>query len=62
MKFPTVKRYGSEGAESMYGFFAEMFDSAPEKDIQQVSISFLFLLIYVLRLLLALRIVEDWTF
>lgn len=43
----------------MYGFFAEMFDSAPEKDIQQVTISFLFLLIYVLRSLLALRIVED---
>ncbi|KAK6054458.1 hypothetical protein COOONC_08035 [Cooperia oncophora] len=36
LKFPTVKRYGSEGAEGMYGFFSELFDSAPEKDIKQV--------------------------
>ncbi|CAJ0592057.1 unnamed protein product [Cylicocyclus nassatus] len=38
LKFPTVKRYGSEGAEAMYGFFSEVFDSAPEKDIQQIFI------------------------
>ncbi|VDM76255.1 unnamed protein product [Strongylus vulgaris] len=37
LKFPTVKRYGSEGAEAMYGFFSELFDSAPEKDIQQMK-------------------------
>ncbi|XGW03964.1 hypothetical protein V3C99_015252 [Haemonchus contortus] len=38
LKFPTVKRYGSEGAEAMYGFFSELFDSAPEKDIKQIFI------------------------
>ncbi|KAL6740878.1 hypothetical protein Aduo_014186 [Ancylostoma duodenale] len=38
LKFPTVKRYGSEGAEAMYGFFSEVFDSAPERDIQQIFI------------------------
>uniref|UniRef100_A0A0K0DHB6 Transket_pyr domain-containing protein n=1 Tax=Angiostrongylus cantonensis TaxID=6313 RepID=A0A0K0DHB6_ANGCA len=36
VKFPTVKRYGGEGAEAMYGFFSEAFDSAPEKDIKQM--------------------------
>lgn len=36
LKFPTVKRYGSEGAEAMYGFFSELFNTAPEKDIKQV--------------------------
>ncbi|PIO63560.1 hypothetical protein TELCIR_14835, partial [Teladorsagia circumcincta] len=35
LKFPTVKRYGSEGAEAMYGFFSTLFDTAPEKDIKQ---------------------------
>ncbi|RCN50690.1 putative oxoglutarate dehydrogenase, E1 component [Ancylostoma caninum] len=38
LKFPTVKRYGSEGAEAMYGFFSEVFDSAPERDIQQIFV------------------------
>ncbi|KAK5981612.1 hypothetical protein GCK32_007340 [Trichostrongylus colubriformis] len=38
LKFPTVKRYGSEGAESMYGFFSELFDTAPEKDIKQIFV------------------------
>ncbi|CAJ0937685.1 unnamed protein product, partial [Mesorhabditis belari] len=39
LKFPTVKRYGSEGAEAMYGFFSELFDSAPEKRIKQLIIA-----------------------
>lgn len=38
LKFPTVKRYGSEGAEAMYGFFSELFNTAPEKDIKQIFI------------------------
>ncbi|CAJ0581966.1 unnamed protein product, partial [Mesorhabditis spiculigera] len=39
LKFPTVKRYGSEGAEAMYGFFSEIFHGAPEKGIQQVVVA-----------------------
>lgn len=27
-KFPTVKRYGGEGAESMFAFFRQIFLSA----------------------------------
>lgn len=27
-KFPTVKRYGGEGAESMFAFFRQIFSSA----------------------------------
>uniref|UniRef100_A0A1I7XLZ5 RRM domain-containing protein n=1 Tax=Heterorhabditis bacteriophora TaxID=37862 RepID=A0A1I7XLZ5_HETBA len=38
LKFPTVKRYGSEGAEAMFGFFSEMFNSAPEYDLKQIFI------------------------
>ncbi|VDL67101.1 unnamed protein product, partial [Nippostrongylus brasiliensis] len=38
LKFPTVKRYGSEGAEAMYGFFSELFDTAPENDVKQIFV------------------------
>ncbi|CAI4222752.1 unnamed protein product [Auanema sp. JU1783] len=37
-KFPTLKKYGSEGAEAMYGFFSELFDTAPERDIKEIFI------------------------
>lgn len=29
-KFPTLKRYGAEGAESMMAFFEEVFEKASE--------------------------------
>ncbi|CAI5453123.1 unnamed protein product [Caenorhabditis angaria] len=37
-KFPTLKRYGAEGAEAMFAFFNELFESAPEKEVQQIII------------------------
>ncbi|CAD6186781.1 unnamed protein product [Caenorhabditis auriculariae] len=38
LKFPTLKRYGAEGAESMFGFFSELFETSPEHNIEQVVI------------------------
>uniref|UniRef100_F1KTQ9 2-oxoglutarate dehydrogenase E1 component n=1 Tax=Ascaris suum TaxID=6253 RepID=F1KTQ9_ASCSU len=38
LKFPTVKRYGCEGAESMFPFFIELFDSASSYDIEDLTI------------------------
>ncbi|CAH1791072.1 unnamed protein product [Owenia fusiformis] len=35
-KFTTVKRYGGEGAESMMGFFDEVFSSSCEFDVEDV--------------------------
>ncbi|CAB3396919.1 unnamed protein product [Caenorhabditis bovis] len=37
-KFPTLKRYGAEGAESMFAFFSELFEGASEKSIEQIII------------------------
>ncbi|KAF8386657.1 ogdh-2, partial [Pristionchus pacificus] len=37
-KFATVKRYGCEGAEAMFGFFTELFDSAPERGTEQIML------------------------
>ncbi|VDM48541.1 unnamed protein product [Toxocara canis] len=38
LKFPTVKRYGCEGAESMFAFFNEVFDSASLYDIEDLTV------------------------
>ncbi|XP_066951932.1 2-oxoadipate dehydrogenase complex component E1 [Macrobrachium rosenbergii] len=35
-KFQSVKRYGGEGAESMVGFFTEVFRGLAEADVQEV--------------------------
>uniref|UniRef100_A0A0K0FKJ6 Transket_pyr domain-containing protein n=1 Tax=Strongyloides venezuelensis TaxID=75913 RepID=A0A0K0FKJ6_STRVS len=35
-KFPTLKRYGCEGSESMFGFFNEIFSSASENEISDI--------------------------
>ncbi|PAV69017.1 hypothetical protein WR25_13925 isoform B [Diploscapter pachys] len=37
-KFPTLKRYSGEGAEAQFGFFSEIFDSAPEHGLQQILV------------------------
>ncbi|XP_070576884.1 2-oxoadipate dehydrogenase complex component E1-like [Ptychodera flava] len=36
VKFTTVKRYGGEGAESMQGFFHQVFKEAAQNEIEQV--------------------------
>lgn len=36
VKFPTYKRYGGEGAESMMAFFRQLFNSAVENDINNL--------------------------
>ncbi|EAA06290.5 AGAP000551-PA [Anopheles gambiae str. PEST] len=38
VKFPTVKRYGGEGAESMMAFYWELFRSAGEHELRNVVI------------------------
>uniref|UniRef100_A0A0N4ZSZ6 RRM domain-containing protein n=1 Tax=Parastrongyloides trichosuri TaxID=131310 RepID=A0A0N4ZSZ6_PARTI len=35
-KFPTLKRYGCEGSESMFGFFNEIFSSACDNEISDI--------------------------
>lgn len=35
-KFPTVKRYGGEGAESMLAFFRQLFLSSVDADIEAI--------------------------
>lgn len=35
-KFPSVKRYGGEGAESMLAFFRQLFLSATEHEINEI--------------------------
>lgn len=35
-KFATVKRYGGEGAESMMGFFHELFQQAAKSGVTDV--------------------------
>lgn len=35
-KFPSVKRYGGEGAESMMAFFRQLFLSATEAEVAQI--------------------------
>lgn len=35
-KFPTVKRYGGEGAESMFAFFRQIFTSATQDEIDHI--------------------------
>lgn len=35
-KFPSVKRYGGEGAEAMMAFFRQLFISATEADIAEI--------------------------
>ncbi|KAG1667322.1 putative 2-oxoglutarate dehydrogenase E1 component DHKTD1, mitochondrial [Nymphon striatum] len=37
-KLPTVKRYGAEGAESMFGFFNEVFKESAKCSIEDVQI------------------------
>lgn len=37
-KFPTLKRYGAEGAESMFAFFSELFEGAAEKQVEEIII------------------------
>uniref|UniRef100_A0A7E4UQ48 Transket_pyr domain-containing protein n=1 Tax=Panagrellus redivivus TaxID=6233 RepID=A0A7E4UQ48_PANRE len=36
LKFPTLKRYGCEGAESMFAFFSELFEIAPSSDVKDI--------------------------
>lgn len=36
-KFPTVKRYGGEGAESMFAFFRQIFSSATKGKFQKLQ-------------------------
>lgn len=38
-KFPTLKRYSGEGAESMLSFFHGLFSVCVEKDVEEVLIS-----------------------
>ncbi|VDN53664.1 unnamed protein product [Dracunculus medinensis] len=38
LKFPQVKRYGCEGAESMFIFFIELFNLCPSFDIEDVTV------------------------
>jgi probable 2-oxoglutarate dehydrogenase E1 component DHKTD1 len=35
-KFPTIKRYGGEGAESMMAFFRELLQSASQADVKTI--------------------------
>lgn len=35
-KFPTYKRYGGEGAETMFAFFRQIFSSATDADLQHI--------------------------
>lgn len=35
-KFPSVKRYGAEGAESMMAFFRQIFVSAADEGVQHI--------------------------
>lgn len=35
-KFPSVKRYGAEGAESMMAFFRQIFESASDNGIEHI--------------------------
>uniref|UniRef100_A0AC35TR80 RRM domain-containing protein n=1 Tax=Rhabditophanes sp. KR3021 TaxID=114890 RepID=A0AC35TR80_9BILA len=35
-KLSTLKRYGAEGSESMFGFFHEIFNTAPFNDISDI--------------------------
>ncbi|KAK5647733.1 hypothetical protein RI129_002625 [Pyrocoelia pectoralis] len=37
-KFPGLKRYGGEGAESMMGFFSEVFHTSAEDSLEQIVI------------------------
>ncbi|XP_058126995.1 probable 2-oxoglutarate dehydrogenase E1 component DHKTD1 homolog, mitochondrial [Anopheles ziemanni] len=37
-KFPTVKRYGGEGAESMMAFYRELFRCAADADLRNIVI------------------------
>lgn len=36
VKFPTVKRYGGEGAESMLAFFRQIFYSSINDEIEHI--------------------------
>jgi probable 2-oxoglutarate dehydrogenase E1 component DHKTD1 len=38
LKFPTVKRYGGEGAESMMAFFDQIIRDSAKDDIHQIII------------------------
>lgn len=38
VKFPTVKRYGGEGAESMMAFYRELFRCAADEDLLNIVI------------------------
>lgn len=35
-KFPSVKRYGGEGAESMMAFFRQLFISATDYEVAEI--------------------------
>uniref|UniRef100_A0AC35FBU2 Transketolase-like pyrimidine-binding domain-containing protein n=1 Tax=Panagrolaimus sp. PS1159 TaxID=55785 RepID=A0AC35FBU2_9BILA len=39
LKFPTLKRYGCEGAESMFAFFSEIFEQAPQNELSDICIA-----------------------
>lgn len=39
VKFPTVKRYGAEGAESMMAFFRQIFGAAVADDVQHIVLA-----------------------
>ncbi|KJH50148.1 dehydrogenase E1 component [Dictyocaulus viviparus] len=53
VKFPTVKRYGGEGAESMYGFFSEIFEAASESGTEQ-NTSFNLFTLYGVQILIGI--------
>ena len=36
LKYPTVKRYGCEGAESMMAFFKELFEVSPQNEVDDI--------------------------
>ncbi|KAK0410283.1 hypothetical protein QR680_005042 [Steinernema hermaphroditum] len=36
LKFPSVKRYGAEGAEAMFAFFHELFSVSPQNEVKQL--------------------------
>ncbi|XP_055906250.1 probable 2-oxoglutarate dehydrogenase E1 component DHKTD1 homolog, mitochondrial [Eupeodes corollae] len=38
-KFPTVKRYGGEGAESLLAFFWQLFASGVEEELQHIVVA-----------------------
>lgn len=60
LKFPTVKRYGCEGAESMMAFFSELFDVAPQNEIDDVCFFFSFIFISnIFRLSCVLHIEDE---